>query len=387
MQVTTFVPCTLPTSPAIVPRMTHPLSPTSISRSSSSSSNSSASQIVATPSSFKRERLLPAVPISIDATLSSPYAFHRVDSAIDFHAVAQDIVGSLAAPLASPIAPYQQRPFKVRETFTPPRSSSPHRSRPNISVTTDTPPRPRRRRISTTEVEPVATPELLVPRLPYNRAASPASINTTSSSITETPTPKARTIPDRPAPAPPVEHRLNELFVPDRSTSIIKPGELYSVPLTANKKRDSTQRRLSALRGLVANLDFDQHWSVSEQADQEDSTGSDAEGIFWACGEPIKSTSSKTAITEVEVSSTPMLEIPIRRRRLTDATPPHVGHNGQLPTPPLAEVTPPTRTITRRLPNSTPPRRPRLFRSSSDLLSKRPIRPVQLLVNAARCLA
>ncbi|KAL7418496.1 hypothetical protein Q5752_006954 [Cryptotrichosporon argae] len=48
------------------------------------------------------------------------------------------------------------------------------------------------------------------------------------------------------------------------------------------RKRDSTQRRLSALKGLVASLDFDNPWIASDgigEADEED-------GCVWACPGP-----------------------------------------------------------------------------------------------------
>ena len=130
------------------------------------------------------------------------------------------------------------------------------------------------------------------------------------------------------------------------------------------KKRDSTQRRLSALRGLVIDLDFTQHWSIPEPSEPTETV----QEVFWACGEPIDSDASDISISDSEFS---IIDTK-RPRRNTESTPPFVS-NPQLASPPM-DVTP-ARPTPRRLPSSTPPRPPRLFRSSSYIQSKTPDPP------------
>lgn len=79
--------------------------------------------------------------------------------------------------------------------------------------------------------------DLAPPRPDFSRAASPSGDSI--STLSDAPTPRAA---DRAIP------------------------EEFQLP----SKRDSTQRRLDALRGLVANLDFNQPWSLTEEAGPSD---------------------------------------------------------------------------------------------------------------------
>lgn len=62
------------------------------------------------------------------------------------------------------------------------------------------------------------------------------------------------------------------------------------------RKRDSAQRRLSALRGLVGSLDFGQPWSNSTPPGVNDV---EEEGCFWACAEPMIDESPKGTVNAV----------------------------------------------------------------------------------------
>jgi hypothetical protein len=145
-------------------------------------------------------------------------------------------------------------------------------------------------------------------------------------------------------------------------------------------KRDSAQRRLSALRGLVANLDFNQHWSISEKAEQEEGE------MFWACGEPdpepepesepeIENVHFPPVVIIEKEKSLPIVPTPVRK----------VSQDHGWPSPPkgtpdfgvqVLEKTPLRQASLPRRPVSTPPRRPRLLaKSSSELLSRTPDPP------------
>ena len=145
------------------------------------------------------------------------------------------------------------------------------------------------------------------------------------------------------------------------------------------RKRDSAQRRLSALRGLVGNLDFNQPWSLSEQPEESDGS------FFWACTEPFQS-KEPPLDPIIEPSMPPIHEIsperPPRVRRYRNPGPSHYSLDQPTSSPPVPElptdrfdVTPARQNSLQRKPSSTPPRRPRQFRSSSDLLSRTPEPP------------
>ncbi|ORX34423.1 hypothetical protein BD324DRAFT_657779 [Kockovaella imperatae] len=381
-------------SPISRPRTSAPIlnrSP-SVTSTSSSSSGSTYSQQVYTPpltssvARSKKDRLLPAIPLNIDKQQSqSPDNSH-----IDFHAVAKELVGSIAvASLPSPISPCnrlssrrqvnQHLPLSPLPSPTPRRESRQSPLEAVFDPSTPPPTRPRRRRASVTESTfraETATPvpvDFLVPRPPYARAASPASTSTTNSTITEVSTPKVRRIPDQPAPLPPPPASCGPTF-PDRSTTEDRDRDITITPIA--KKRDSTQRRLSALRGLVANLDFNQHWSFAGQS--EEATPNDqVETIFWACGgdPPFElNHSGSECDSEIEESPnqrlkmSPPLTSPVHMGTPPPPPPSFSPHDGM-------NITTPSRPLPRRLPSSTPPRRPRLFRSSSDLHAKTPDPP------------
>lgn len=265
------------------------------------------------------------------------------------------------------------------------------------------PPSPR----SEQPVEPRRSPyrssfkqDLLPPQPTYARTISPSgdSISTISDAAT---TPRASQSTDRPEasslPSTRLLTRMNE------HTS--EPDQV-SVPLT--RKRDSAQRRLSALRGLVDNLDFNQHWSLSERPEdvEEEDT---SKGVFWAYSEPIDKRPSASSATSLDFTieaadqPTPLLsdispERPrVRRMRsatLSQAREFQSTFQGLPSTPEPARslqrsdsvfsgysvkddvnTTPARQTSTSRKPSSTPPRRPKQFRSSSDLMSRTPDPP------------
>jgi hypothetical protein len=192
---------------------------------------------------------------------------------------------------------YQDYECEEINTYTEPRS---------------TPPRPSRR----------APPSPLLPPQPYfSRAASPADSGSHAS------TPKAE-----------------------------RPPITEPVSLPMGRKRDSAQRRLSALRGLVGHLDFNQPWSVPEKVDKI--YEEEAEGFVWACGE------------EPEVIPVP---VPIPRVRRMTVSQDHGWDKAELPPRNESLVTPRRDSILRK-PSSTPPRRKGL--RSTDLRTPEP-RPRQ----------
>lgn len=124
---------------------------------------------------------------------------------------------------------------------------------------------------------------------------------------------------------------------------------LESTPM--GRKRDSAQRRLSALRGLVANLDFNQPWSISEQPETEE-----VQDAVWACGgEPIV-------------------------LRETILHPVNQDHGWPTKREEVLNITPVRQASLPRNPHSTPPRRRGMTRSNSDLhfRTPEPPRPTRL---------
>ena len=144
------------------------------------------------------------------------------------------------------------------------------------------------------------------------------------------------------------------------------------------RKRDSAQRRLSALRGLVANLDFNQPWSLTER---DSSSG----GYVWACGDPQESDESVTEAflsSDQEVIASPVAPISLPFPLVHELS--EQGPKGELlmnetllqdhgwDSPKLEakhsiDSTPVKGISVPRKPSSTPPRRPRQLRSSSEV--------------------
>lgn len=144
------------------------------------------------------------------------------------------------------------------------------------------------------------------------------------------------------------------------------------------RKRDSSQRRLSALRGLVANLDFTQHWSVSNK-----DTAPESE-LFWACGDPIEEEPGETERPEsfrtlVETYSGSSQSLPsqiVTQDHGWPSPPPPAPPKDVKPAAQSQHDTPVHQTSVPRRPRSTPPRKPKLLsRSSSELFSRTPDPP------------
>lgn len=208
---------------------------------------------------------------------------------------------------------------------------------------------------------PLGSHDLFPPQPSYGRSPSPAESIVTISEAASTPRAATRDL--------------------GRScTPTVSSSTLVQVPASEPliRKRDSAQRRLSALRGLVGNLDFNQPWSLSEQPEEPDA------GFFWACTEPFQPKESKLA--PIVEPSTPLVhdispERP-RVRRDRNPGPSHYSLDQPTTSPPVPDLPPDRFDITpvrqnslQRKPSSTPPRRPRQFRSSSDALSRTPDPP------------
>nr|XP_018265696.1 uncharacterized protein I303_02068 [Kwoniella dejecticola CBS 10117]OBR87854.1 hypothetical protein I303_02068 [Kwoniella dejecticola CBS 10117] len=261
---------------------------------------------------------------------------------------------------------------------------------------------------------PQSQSDLVSPQTSFARSVSPSgdSISTVTLSPASTPRPFIAEIPKptltaAPASSSALSAALDEVVTP-------------SAPL-GGRKRDSAQRRLSALRGLVANLDFNQPWSStgsplleenifspSFQTDEQED--SDAKSFVWACGDDpndhypgpqsdhseesfIMSSSSKGVLASPVHSISPPIKYiqeasgpksviqtdiaeshgwPESKSQLQQcASPSAMSLNS-----PRLEYTPVRRNSgSRKVPNSTPPRRPKQFRSSSELLSRTPEPP------------
>ena len=185
---------------------------------------------------------------------------------------------------------------------TPPTPSYVSARRPAATVTSSPPRPPRRIHTNSGSQSPTRSVDLEVPRPAYARAKSPSGDSV--STVSEATTP--------------------------RVASSQTPGdaEIENAPTTTSaRKRDSTQRRLNALRGLVANLDFNQHWSVSDPAVevQED-------GCFWACAdEPVQASSSSLSLPDLTASGSVFLhDVPADR--------PRANRNASAPAGPVPDL-------------------------------------------------
>lgn len=149
--------------------------------------------------------------------------------------------------------------------------SSPH-APPKTPTLLSAPPRPKRSperdkiEAPALRTSPSLSQDLLLPRPINIRAKSPSGDSV--STVTETAsTPRAAfSRENADTPSHPPYHTMTPPL------SDLDPGR---------RKRDSTQRRLSALRGLVASLDFNQHWAVSEQPETLCDEGEE-ESDVWA---------------------------------------------------------------------------------------------------------
>ncbi|KAK8846782.1 hypothetical protein IAR55_005870 [Kwoniella newhampshirensis] len=269
--------------------------------------------------------------------------------------------------------------------------------------------------------------DLLPPHPSYARSISPSgdSISTVTVSPSSTPRPEPLELPKT--------SDSTSLSDSEPSQTSINPVEAYTVALGENtpmggRKRDSAQRRLSALRGLVANLDFNQPWSLSEKTLEEennifspgpsfkltDETQESQGGFFWACGsqedecrvsdESITESFVMSSSSEDDCLASPAQPIStplpyVRTDRPRGANEPDIAethgwpeakpnfaspelsspkYTSEYPFPRAVEVTPLRRTNSasrNKQPSLTPPRRPRQLRSSSELLSRTPEPP------------
>jgi hypothetical protein len=249
-----------------------------------------------------------------------------------------------------------------RTSCVSPKSTSPAIFSPQPIPAVPAPPRPARRQVTDSD--------LLPPQATF-RASSPSG--SSISTITGDTTPKTMYAPERADSAPP--------------TSNISYVTATSTPMA--NKRDSAQRRLSALRGLVANLDFNQHWSISEKGEQEQEEGE----VFWACGGPELDEKEDEEIVDsppvppknefgpLDLSQKSVF-VPGTPKRNDPPTPPRrVSQDHGWPSPPrknsdVLDSTPIRQASLPRRPVSTPPRRPKLLgKSSSELLSRTPEPP------------
>ncbi|WVF70008.1 hypothetical protein IAT40_004794 [Kwoniella sp. CBS 6097] len=450
-------------------------STSSSSSASTASSSSTTSQRVSTPPPPIRNRrvsktsskLLPALPLSINtgseslSSLSSspcpsPARSKRLAVNYSATAVATEGLGisipddvqiavsregrrsrAVSVSMGSSPCPTPVPKLDMSCLPTPPVSRSPSVERsmsrsPNrqlitpLAVVGATPPRPARRASSVypspatastslAKRSPLLAPrpisltphsDLLPPPNTYARSVSPSgeSISTITVSPASTPRPF---ISEASSSKPPAA------TIPDSSSALAMAIEDFSTPM-GGRKRDSAQRRLSALRGLVANLDFNQPWSVTDNNSEENlfspepQLDSDQGSFIWACGGDSEDSHESDQSTEEsfimsssseEALSSPVHQISlplpfIREIRPKGIIEPDIAESHGWPEPksalheepePLsAHVTTDVDTVhtplrrnsgSRKQPSSTPPRRPRPFRSSSDLLSKTPEPP------------
>ncbi|ORY20707.1 hypothetical protein BCR39DRAFT_554891 [Naematelia encephala] len=289
----------LPPSPAMH-SLASPVSPPPISRSSSSSSSSSSSQRVSTPPPRRKSR-----PVSSGKLL--PALPLSVDTQIA--SPNSKRTGAIYSPLIDSVQIVVEKE--------------------------DTPPRPRR-----SSIRP--SPRDLQPPVAPFRSTSPSgdSISTVSDV-----TPTARSIPIS-----------REIVAPTQTLA----SAIDSAPM--GRKRDSAQRRLSALKGLVANLDFNQPWSQVE-AQGMYKMSSASSGFFWACGDPQEA--DETPISDPMPFLHDVLPDRPRNHRPVPGAPAMSDHGW--PEPLNIDVTPVRQTSLSRKPNSTPPRRPRLAQRDMHL--------------------
>lgn len=243
-----------------------------------------------------------------------------------------------------------------------------------------TPPRPPRRpRRDSTSVLHRASSSPSGNLVPLAR--DPSSSSPSSDSIS--------TISDATTPTPILPVERPQQVMPSSSWQLV---QISSQPMS--NKRDSAQRRLSALRGLVAHLDFNQPWSSTELPESEmESDGSN--GYFWACGDPA-SESVKTVIVSdssgdglVPSISRPMPlihDIPLERPSSRTVVPNAVSQDHGWPesfmSEPVVEYDSPCidvplvrRSSMSRKISSTPPRRQKASRTASDLVKSTPEPP------------
>ncbi|OCF42307.1 hypothetical protein I317_03810 [Kwoniella heveanensis CBS 569] len=296
-----------------------------------------------------------------------------------------------------------------------------------LAVVGATPPRPARRAssvypspastsLSTAKKSPLLAPrpislaphsDLLPPPNTYARSLSPSgeSISTITVSPASTPRPVVSEVnSSKPANT-----------IPDSSSALALAIDDFSTPM-GGRKRDSAQRRLSALRGLVANLDFNQPWSITDINSEENlfspepQLDSDQGSFIWACGgdsedshESDQSTEESFIMTSSseEALSSPVHQISlplpfVREDQHKGIIEPDIAESHGWPEPksiphhepePLSasaiEYSPLRADVAsvrqnpgpRKQSSSTPPRRPRPFRASSDLLSRTPEPP------------
>ncbi|WVQ97874.1 hypothetical protein IAU59_004990 [Kwoniella sp. CBS 9459] len=454
------------------------------SSSSTSTASSSSSQRVSTPpppirsrrSSKTSSKLLPALPLSINTGLDSlsslssspcpsPASAKSKRLAVNYSAdpVATEGLGisipddvqivvsregrrSRAISVSMGSSPHHMPVPKLDMSClpTPPTTSShspcidraisrsPSRQLITpLAVVGTTPPRPARRAssvypspssasASTAKRSPLLAPrpislaphsDLLPPPNTFARSVSPSgeSISTITVSTASTPRPFV----SEASSSKPVA------TVPDSSSALSLALNDFSTPM-GGRKRDSAQRRLSALRGLVANLDFNQPWSITDNNSEEhlfspepQLDNSDPGSFIWAYGgDSEDSHESDQSAEETEESfilsssseeglSSPVQQISLPLPFIRDDRPkgiiePDIAESHGWPEPkstayekpepisanaidclPLrADVTPVRRTSgPRKQPSSTPPRRPKPFRSSSDMLSRTPEPP------------
>ena len=298
--------------------------------------------------SKSNSKLLPALPLSINTQLSSPV--QSLGNVVMEDSPYDGIQITVSDTTYTP----SSRPRRI--SCVSPKSTSPAILSPQPLPAVRAPPRPARRQ---------ATESDLLPPQANFRVSSPSGSSV--STITGDTTPKTMFPPERADSAPPAS---NISFVTATSTPM------------ANK-RDSAQRRLSALRGLVANLDFNQHWSISENIEQEEGE------VFWACGGPefeekeevveCDDLPQENVPSEVPQRSTPAPDT--LNKSIPPLPPRKVSQDHGWPSPPrknsdVLETTPIRQASLPRRPVSTPPRRPKLLgKSSSELLTRTPEPP------------
>ncbi|WVW78698.1 hypothetical protein I302_100658 [Kwoniella bestiolae CBS 10118] len=461
-------------------------SASSSSSSSTASSSSTTSQRVSTPpppvrthrTSKSSSKLLPALPLSIATTPElhqSPYASpasslrskrvavnYTSDGiglglgltdevqivvsregrrsravSVSYGSKSNTSLEDMACLPTPPITGSASSPTNER---TPSRSST----RPTVTIPSPggTPPRPARRATSAypspasasasnprkspllaprpISLTPQSQSDLVPPQTSFSRSISPSgdSISTITVSPASTPRPFFTEIPSKPTIT----------TAPESSTALASALEEPASVTLGGRKRDSAQRRLSALRGLVANLDFNQPWSFSENTVSEENLFSpepqyqerqddnNTGSYDWTSGsgsdhlnfgsEPqsecsdesfiMSSSSEEVLASPVHSISHPMKYDPFESTK--SVIQPEIAESHGWPEPrrqsqqsirqictspstatlnsPKIDFTPVRRDSgSRKQPNSTPPRRPRQFRSSSDLLSRTPEPP------------
>lgn len=349
----------LPSSPMFSPAPALPsyATPPTVRRSPNPMGSPSTPKRPSTPPLRSRSKsnakLLPALPLSINTQLSSP------GRAMSNVVVEDSPYDGIQITISDTTYTPSSRPR--RTSCVSPKSTSPAIYSPQPVPAVPAPPRPARRQVMDSD--------LLPPQATF-RVSSPSG--SSISTITGDTTPRTMYAPEIADSAPP--------------TSNISYVTATSTPMA--NKRDSAQRRLSALRGLVANLDFNQHWSISEKGEQEEGE------VFWACGgpeleekeedqevmeSPPVPAKNESILRDLPQKSTIAPETP--KKSAPPMPPRKVSQDHGWPSPPrknsdILETTPLRQASLARRPVSTPPRRPKLLgKSSSELLSRTPEPP------------